>query len=240
VILRTAGGLEEADAGCIYDFDEGRSTVLVGFGGLFVAELLGFGDVEPAPATVPFEFFNIVSALPVGKVFVRDLDQIFYQKGVRGLGRTVGEVCDGLRNLLSGAERVVFVGQSSGGYAAILYGCLMGVDEVLAFSPQTFLTRTQRRLHHDNRWPDLIAQINRLHPVRRHHLDLRKVLRRHASPTRVSIYFGAKNGDDRAHARRLEGLPNVTLHPWATASHAVARRMREEGVLRPVLLEALT
>lgn len=235
----TVGGLDEAEAGCIYDFDEGRDVVLVGFGGLIKEELVGFGEpASPTPLAAPFEFLGTASDLPVGKVFVRDLDQIFYQRGVRGLGRDVAEVASGLGSLLSGSGRVVFVGQSAGGYAALLFGTMLGVDHVLAFSPVTFLTPLLRRVHRDDRWPEEMAEIRRLSRFRRH-LDLRRAIRARGQRSELHVYFGAKNLLDRTHAGRLEGLPGVTLHPWATASHAVARRMREEGELKPVLLRAL-
>lgn len=242
--LQTVGGLAEDEAGCIYDFSQSDKVVLVGFGGLFRAELVGFGDadregLDDAPVAVPFEFFNLVSAMPVARVFVRDLDQLFYQRGVRGLGPTVDDVSEGLAHLVSRFERAVFVGQSAGGYAAILMGSLLGADEVIAFSPQTFLSSLQRRLHHDDRWPEKMAEINHMHRWRRNHLDLRRVLRRQGNGARISVYYGAGNNLDRIHARRLEPIPGVSLHPQDTASHAVARRMREKGLLQPLLLRAL-
>lgn len=242
----TVGGLDTAQAGCVYDFRAGRDAVLVGFGGLASGDLVGFGEgsttVDAGEALkAPFEFFNIASDLAIGKVFVRDLDRIFYQRGVRGVGTSVDEVVDGLGDLLAGSGRVVFVGQSAGGSAALLYGMLLNVDRIVAFSPLTFFTPLLRRIHHDARWSPEMAEIARMtrFPGRRRHLDLRRVMRRRPSRSQIDIYFGAESRLDVIHAQRLAGSPRVILHPVATGSHAIARRMREAGSLKPVLQEAL-
>ena len=41
----------------------------------------------------------------------------------------------------SNAKKVVFLGNSAGGYAAILFGVLLQVDSVYAFSPPTLLRK---------------------------------------------------------------------------------------------------
>lgn len=241
--LATVGGLPEPEAGCIHDLTPDDAVVLVAFGGLVANDLVGVGGGPPAAgpgaAAPPFEFFNLVGGAPVGKILVRDLDQIFYQRGVRGLGATIDEVVEGLRPLVAGRDRVVFVGQSAGGYAAILLGALLGVDEVLAFSPQTFLDRRLRRRHGDDRWPDCVAEIRGMRRAERRHLDLADVLRAGPSRTAFHLYYGSENRLDALHCRRLGAVPTVVLHPWPTGSHAVARRMREEGSLRTVLWQAL-
>jgi len=44
----------------------------------------------------------------------------------------------------SNAEKTLFVGVSMGGYGAILFGCLTEATKVMAFSPQTFLSKGRR------------------------------------------------------------------------------------------------
>lgn len=238
----TAGGLDEAQAGCIHDLRPTDEVVLVAFGGLAAWDLVGYGEdpsAEGSEGKVPFEFFNLVAGEPVGKVFVRDLDQAFYQRGVRGLGRSVDEVVSGLSGLIGERSRIVFVGQSAGGFGAMLFGALLGVDEVLAFSPQSFLNPWWRRRHHDDRWPAEVARARDGAGWRLRHLDVRPGLRATKGRVTVNLYYGDQNGLDEVHCRHLERLPGVHLHPVATRSHAVARRMRENGSLREVLHRAL-
>jgi acetyl esterase/lipase len=55
------------------------------------------------------------------------------------------------RSADAGVERTVTVGSSAGGYAALLFGHLLEVDEVLAFASQTFLDPALRDRHGENR-----------------------------------------------------------------------------------------
>ncbi|HEV7757713.1 MAG TPA: hypothetical protein VGO78_01950, partial [Acidimicrobiales bacterium] len=137
------------DAGCVADVT-GRGTVLLAFGGL--------GQQLGVP---PFEFFTLTAGLDVDRVFVRDTQRGFYHRGVTGVGRTIPEIRDHLADLIPAGSRVVTVGVSAGGYAAILFGALLGVDEVHAISPITCLTRAGRLALRDRRWAAEIRVINR-------------------------------------------------------------------------------
>ena len=44
------------------------------------------------------------------------------------------------------------MGNSAGGYAAILFGLLLKVDKVVAFSPQTFFGPFKNLINRDFRW----------------------------------------------------------------------------------------
>jgi hypothetical protein len=223
--------LEQSDAGCAYDFHDDDKTALVVFAGLAV----GDQSIADHPH---FEFFNVAAGLPVSKLFIRDLDQVWYQRGVRGLGSTVPEVRDALAAQLDRFEHVVFLGGSSGGYAALLLGALLGVDRVLAFSPQTFVGRGRRMLHRDRRWPKEIAEMRRSPALSSAYLDLKPVLR-DAPASRFDIYFGSGNRLDRLHARRVRAIPGVSIHAQKTDSHGVQRQMRDAGLLDGVLREAM-
>ena len=114
------------------DLDVESDTLLVIFGGLRG----GLG--------VPlFEFKRTVSKLemPFKTPFVRDLHQAWYQKGLADITSNVDETRDYLHRVFDAQKpnRIVMLGNSVGGYAAILFACLAGADEVLAISPQTYL-----------------------------------------------------------------------------------------------------
>jgi hypothetical protein len=224
--------LEHSDAGCAYDFHDDDRTALVVFAGLAVADR----SIADHPH---FEFFNVAAGLPVSKLFIRDLDQVWYQRGVRGLGSTIPEVRDALAAQLDRFEHVVFLGGSSGGYAALLLGALLGVDRVLAFSPQTFVGRGRRMLHRDRRWPTEIAEMRRSPGLSSTYLDLKPVLRDAPPASQFAIYFGSGNRLDRLHARRVREIAGVSIHAQNTDSHGVQRRMRDTGLLDGVLREAM-
>jgi hypothetical protein len=88
--------------------------------------LVTFGGIAHRLAMPPFEFFRLASALEVSKVFLRDLDESWNHRGVRGLSTDVESTAEALERIVSetAAERVVFTGNSAGGYASLLFGAL--------------------------------------------------------------------------------------------------------------------
>ena len=97
----------------------GHKTTFVFFGGLA-------GEIG-----IPrFEFVNITKDLPINQMFVRDFHQAWYSWGL-GKSETTfdGSMAEILKHLNSfSSGRTVFVGNSIGGFAAILFGNLLRCD----------------------------------------------------------------------------------------------------------------
>ncbi len=219
--------VEDPTVGVATDFGPKADTLLVAFGG-----------IKGGMGIAPFEFLRLASDVPTKRLFVRDLSQAWYQRGVPGLGETVGEAAAGLRTRIqeSGARRVVMTGNSMGGFAALLFGAMCGADEVHAFSPQTFLGRWRRFRARDFRWREQIAAIHRRRPAGAV-LDLRRTLRGWEGP---GIVHYCTNYDlDRAHATRLRGLPGVSLRGHESGDHQLVRTLRASGELVEILRAAL-
>jgi esterase/lipase len=62
----------------------------------------------------------------------------------------------GVKKEISGYKNVIFLGTSSGGYAAILFGSLLNVNSVVAFTPQT--VRLDKNI--DEKYRDISQYIN--------------------------------------------------------------------------------
>lgn len=229
-MTRWTDALDDPEVGFVQDMSDSDDVVLVVFGSLLKP------DVGGIP---PFEFCNLVADVGVGKIFIRDLGQVWYHAGVLGLGETIPEVAKGLSSLLAGRRRVVFLGHSSGGYAAMLFGAMIGVDQVVATSPQTYLSRVRRRIHHETRWRKETVALHQCPTINRSCLDLKRALKKHRGPTQFDVYFGAGHHLDVSHAHRLRTIPAVTLHPLPEAGHSIVRRMRDDGKLLPIIHNAL-
>ncbi len=119
--------------------------------GTMLIAFAAMSHLRPAP----FHFFEATTGLPVKRLFVRDPSLIWYQRGLPGFGDTIDEVAGSLRMIISeqGVERLVVIGSSAGGYAALAFGCALEADLVLAFSPQTTLDRGWLDEVGDERWP---------------------------------------------------------------------------------------
>jgi len=212
------------------DYANPGDTFLVAFGGIK-------GELE-----IPvFEFTRLARELPAKKLFLRDLEQCWYHRGIAGIATDLDGLVAYIRTEARalGCRRIATLGNSMGGYAAILVGSLLSAEEIVAFSPQTFVGRFQRWRHGDRRWAEQIARARASDGAKRHYYDLARVLRRRAQKFRVRIYYGNESALDTVHAQRLGAHGGVTLHAVPAAAHNVVRRMRDSGDLVRILREIL-
>ncbi len=204
--------------------------------------LLAFGGMKGKLDIPPFEFFGLTGDMPIKRLFVRDLQQAWYHRGVRRHGSTISEVAEHLGRLIARQqiERLVVVGTSAGGYAALIFGSLLGADRVLCWGPQTSLDLEVLGQMDDHRWDDKITGLMSNHHLDEDWLDLRGVLPgARIAQTRYELFFDDSYRPDRLHVERLGDIEGVQLRPVPGGEHEVARQMRKTGELEQVLRGAL-
>ena len=204
--------------------------------------LVAFGGIKGALGIAPWEFFRVTEGVEARRLFARDLDQVWYLAGIRGLGTTVGETAAALTKELPEmpGRRTVAVGNSAGGFGAIAFGVRCRVDEVHAFSPQTAIDRSHRARWLDVRWLPQMFHVRRLRGIDPSELDLRRLLeaRGDGGPA-IHVHYCARHRWDRLHAEHLAGLPRVQLHRYEEGGHRLVRVLRDSGRLRELLTDAL-
>jgi hypothetical protein len=213
------------------DMDVDSGTLLVAFGGM--AGQLGMP---------PFEFFKATGEIPVKRLFVRDLHQAWYHRGIPGHGDTLRAAAASLRQLIASyqVERLVVAGNSAGGYAALTFGNLLQAHTALCFAPQTVLQLDVLERWQDHRWDEQLRELVAAGAMDAVWTDVRAALEQNASAdTRYEVYFDETLEVDRLHADRLAGLGGVHLHRLRGGAHSVALQMRESGELERVLHVAL-
>lgn len=219
------------DTHVVLDLDTPSTTLLVLFGGI------AGGVSMPV-----FEFFRLTSGMPAKKAFLRDPRRGWYQRGIPGVGDSAAAVQSLLEQAIARAavERVVMAGASAGGFAALLFGTRCRADEVLAFSPQTFIDAANRELHGDARWPDQIADLHAAISPDPATFDLRDVLPADPGPTRYQIHVSSDDPLDLVHAHRLAGRGGVAITEHERGGHRLVKTLRDRGLLEPMLLAALS
>jgi len=219
------------DANVVLDLETDSRTLLVVFGGI------AGGVSMPV-----FEFFRIASGFPAKKAFLRDPRRGWYQLGIPGVGESAADVRLFLDSLITraGADRVVMAGASAGGFAALLFGCWCGADEVIAFSPQTFVDAESRRMAGDARWTEQIDALHTAMPERSPTLDLLDVLPRGPGSTQFQVHVSSDDPLDLLHANRLVGLESVEIFEHERGGHRLVKTLRDRGLLQPMLLQALS
>jgi hypothetical protein len=106
----------------------------------------------------PFEFLNFFNRHfnNVNRHFYVDINKTSYHKGIEGISKNIDETVQYLKKEIANYKNVIFIGASSGGYAAILFGSLLNVQSVVAFTPQT--VRLDK--HIDEKYRDISPYIN--------------------------------------------------------------------------------
>lgn len=104
--------------------------------------IVAFSGHGGAFATPTFEFVKFLKTHypDADKYFYADKFHSWYHKGIKGLTEDIDETVDYLRERVANYKKVLLVGVSAGGYAAILFGSLLEVDCVISFIPQTIIS----------------------------------------------------------------------------------------------------
>ena len=196
-----------------------------------------FGGIASGIAMPVFEFYNASKILDDHKIFVRDFRQSWYQNGLPSISKDVYSTARYLRKQIDeiGPEKVYLVGNSMGGYAAILFACLIEMGEVIAFAPQTFISPLLRMRHHDKRWKKQILNTYRSSLFKRKVWDLKPLLRR-SDPNRVfSVFVSKADKLDHLHASHISGIEGVRIFEFEDGGHGVVKMLRDEGALPAIM-----
>lgn len=122
-------------------------------------------------------------------------------------------------------DKVVLMGLSMGGFGSLLLGNLLRADEVIAISPQTYITKGRMKkagLYEKYKGLDIDPKFK----------DVKLLLKDSDNDkTNYHIYFGYLNKNDVGHATRLEEFPKVHLHGVNSKRHTVARIIVKNNLL---------
>ena len=177
-----------------------------------------------------FSFYGTVRGLPVNKLFINSNGNNWYRDGIPGLGGNIEEIAASLRALVDGVapRELVTFGASMGGYAAILFGALLGATRVLAMSAKPVL-------------PVPGTQPGKLmfgRPLSAYE-DLTPYVEA-APATAFHIRAGEADVVDLYSAHRLAHLPNVTVGTVPDGAHEAARALNDVGALVPLIESFVT
>jgi len=156
--------------------------------------IISFGGKTSGLNKLPFEFSRCLTAYygtTLDMTFYVDPDQCWYHKGIRGLTSSIDDTVAYLTAKIRkrNYKKVIFIGVSAGGYAALLFGSLCKVSHVIAFIAQTKLQE----------------------PVDHKYGELTKIIN---STTKYTLYANPAKTDANhhiSHALRIASPPNVRL-----------------------------
>ena len=176
-----------------------------------------------------YHFLDLVASFPGKKLFIRDIQDVWYNKGLPGLTQNVEQTAGHLKNIIEqqNVAKVVFLGASSGGYAALLYGYLLQLNEIHAFGAQTQIPNNQEET----------KLLENIEPT---YFNLATVYQGKPITSNCNLYFDNQFPPDVEHAHRLKNIANVKLHGYrAGVGHKIAMWLKHQKLLRPIILNAL-
>lgn len=157
-------------------------------------------------------------------VFVTDRLRSWYNEP--GMVERITETVLSLAGRL-GTREIVTLGNSMGGYGAVLFANRLGARHAISFVPQ--FTMDDRVLR-ESRWQDYKARIGSFAVS-----SLRDSM---APPTQFFVLHGGK-GRDRKHYLRFPTGPHIEHYILPLKTHSAATLMHVSGELRPLVAALL-
>ncbi|MCF6171050.1 MAG: hypothetical protein L3J66_08760 [Bacteroidales bacterium] len=201
-----------------------------------------FGGIAAGIEMPQFEFYNASKIINEHKIFIRDFQQCWYQVGLPGISEDVYSTASYIKGQVEKIKpgKVFFVGNSMGGFAAILFSCLIGEGEVIAFAPQTFISPLLRLRHRDARWRKQIFNIYMKSFFKRKVWNLKPLLLNSGTRNKISIFVSDTDKLDNVHTSHIEDIPGVKVYKSTGGGHGVVRLLRDEGKLPAIMAGTFT
>jgi hypothetical protein len=221
------------------DYPDELKSVIAIEGSRTDVRFLSFAGLNLGMGIPPFEFLRSLSNRDVPGWFIKDFHQSWYQKGLLGITSSATETTGYLRGLIgeNDGRRLVTLGASSGGYAAMIYGCWLGAERVVAFSPQTLINRRIASQYAAIDTPESLRFLDKSAGI----LNLRIFLQQQERLPEITVYYGSDHEQDTQEAMHLDGLDGVTLVPVAgVEGHSVTGELRKRGDLEQILDRLVT
>ncbi|MCV9999938.1 tetratricopeptide repeat protein [Pararhizobium sp. YC-54] len=171
-------------------------------------------------SSAPAKRIQGVSKLaPYGQdtIFLRDPRRGWYNLPIKGLARNADELCEQLAERIARypLDRITMSGSSMGGYAALLFGTMLGVGRIVAVGPQIILR------------PELIHCPKE--PAK--YDDLTPLISSKPAHTQIDIWYGAESFLDLFNILRVDPTSTIRLHAIPGAMHNVLDTFKRRGKL---------
>jgi hypothetical protein len=142
--------------------------------------------------------------------------------------------------------RVLTLGQSMGGYGAILYGHALGAERVLAFGALSTMDAEVSKANADSRWLPVMEALGGA-GVAAPSTDLVARLQAGPGSTALRLHYGERpdaphqgtHNLDLFHARRYAALPGCRVTCHAESDHAVVAHLKRVREIDATLLADL-
>tara|TARA_Y100000389_G_scaffold196763_1_gene230221 strand:- start:2013 stop:2714 length:702 start_codon:yes stop_codon:yes gene_type:complete len=220
----------------VYYFENNESdTLVVSFAG---NGLKSYGN-RPI-----FTFYTMFKDYPnIDKLFIRDFKCYYYINVLENHTKNLEETVKFIENLTvrRNYKKIIAIGCSSGGFAAILFGHLLKFDKVLAFGPQTVLSVEKESEILDSYMNvntcKFLRQQNKNNEFYQKCLNLKNFI---PFDTKIELHYSgrANYGCDKRYANYIES-ENCKLIEHNYDNHNVAKELKNDDKLKHIIDNAI-
>lgn len=202
--------------------------------------ILVFGGRKGAMGMPTFEFYQSTAILNENRVFFRDLSQSWYHAGLTGITQDIHQTKDYIQTIINRIKpsEIIFVGNSMGGFAAILFSTLLNTGRVVAFSPQTYIGLGKKLKEKDLRWKYTSLRTYARSFFKPKYYDLRSLLQESKRQNKIDIHISTLEKLDVMHSRNINEFSNVTVHEYDFGGHSLVKNLRDKGMLKDILMQS--
>jgi hypothetical protein len=203
--------------------------------------VIAFTGVHGGLMMPAFDFFKLTQVSRYSRILLLDTTRTCYMGGLPPLYEGYSELLAGLRASIErlSPRQIVCIGASGGAFAALRFGHELKADYVHAFSPYSYVGRSNVEKFGDQdsvaKHPETIDRIDALpralHPL----FDLQPDLARHNGKSRYYLHVCRRSRWDVMRAKHLRRCPGVTIIGYPCGSHGVAATLAHAGLLGEVL-----
>lgn len=142
-------------------------------------------------------------------IFVRDVHKQWYVEGINEECNSVDKTVQLLKSLTEG-YKIITVGNSAGGYAAVLFGCKLNADKIFSISGQFFLSNTLSG--------KLISKHKNQEEYSRYY-DLRNLIKNYSG--KIFYLFPCKSEIDIQQCKHIEDIKNLIKIRITAQQHGI-------------------
>ncbi len=197
---------------------------------------IAFAGLHTGLCEVRHDFFNATSGMDCSKIYVKDRKELWYQQGINEEINSIPLLVSKLKETIDrlNPSTITCIGISAGGYAAQLFGSLLGVNRVESFGPQTFLSPKIAKEMGIGSWLETEFQPLYESIQDKTYWNLKDFIGL-SQKTKHIVHVCNLHKEDMIHARWISEFDNVTIKEYGCDEHAPASFLKRFNKLIDVL-----
>lgn len=207
-----------------------------------IVTFAGMGWKNSIPTFIFHNYLKTYSN--IDKLFIRDIKMRYYLTGLKNNTDNFDKTIEFIKKMTidKGYKKIIGIGCSAGGYAAILYGNLLNFSKIIAFSPQTVLNDKKETLIGDvYNAPKTCRWLRGLYKDDNNYQKALDLMNYSPFNSKIDIHYSVSGnkGIDKKHALYLNSDNKCDVYEHPGNDHMIALTLRDNGKLKDIIDESI-